>query len=121
MHKLTGNVKLEPSIVAASYTEGSTDPSPIEVDVKDSQSVMLFADVSTLNTAELVLHLQGAEESGGNFEDLGTVSITETGQFKVEVQQPPRYIQITADQDSSTEDVFGAYVLAGNAETLPLN
>lgn len=121
MHELTGNVKLEPSIVADSYTEGSTDPSPIEVDIKDSQSVMLFVDVSTLGTADLVVHLQGADESGGSFEDLDTVSITETGQYKVEVQQPPRYIKVIVDQDSTAEDILGAYVLAGRAETLPLN
>lgn len=129
MHELDGNVKLTATVTADSYTEGSTDPSPVEVDIKDCQNVKLFVDAGTINstTDGLVVELHGADESGGSFEQLedydgnpAEVTLDAAGEADIEVYQPPRYVKAVVTQETSTEDIFGAYILAGNAETYPI-
>lgn len=130
MHELDENVLLKETVAADSYIEGSTDPSPTEVDIKDSQNVKLFVDAGTVNstTDGLVVELHGADESGGSFTQLedydgnpAEVTLDAAGNADIEVYQPPRYVKVVVTQEGTTEDIFGAYILAGNAETLPFN
>lgn len=129
MKELEGNIKVAETVACGSYVEASSDPVPAEVDIKDCQSAMLVVDVGTLgsSTDGLIVELHGADASGGTFavmEDKdgndATVTITEAGLGFVEVCDPKRYVKAVVTQESTATDVFGAVVIAGRAETLPI-
>ena len=125
MHELDGNLIIESTQDAYSGQDGG---SPSEVDIKDSQNVKLAVSVGTnASTDDIVVALQGADESSGSFSTLtatdgndATVTFSGTGFKEVEVSQPPRYVKgvVTSSQDS--DDTWCSVIVAGNAETLPV-
>jgi len=123
MKNIIESILIEEAIACKSYTGGTTDPDPVEVDVQMCEKVAGIIDCGTLG-GTISFKLQECDTTTGTFTDISdstaSGTLTAAGILVLEGRPTKKYVKILPTQVATKLDVFGAVIIGINAPIMPI-